>query len=234
MVKAILNKTGQAATEMAIFGSLILVIFSSLLSFIQRQNEEQYVTMEAFRRALNKANDQSASVSLNLIQHRRFADVSGGFFQGNRNVIGGSSSVFWAVPPVDPPTPPKNLAIFRINEDEHDLTQRLRLDDENEDNNLEIRDTNSQGNMVFSETTNKLEDNREIQNIRVSGLSDTVTTSIEIVDPGPDKDNEGDDVVVETIPIVQNIYRDTDGQYKYSSTRPDQPVTRQKTWRTPF
>lgn len=228
-----LSKTGQAATEMAIFGSLILVVFSMLLAYMQRQNEEQYVTMETFRRSLQKANDANASVSLNLIQYRRFAEASGGFWQGNRNMLGAGSSVFWAVPQVGGQA--NNLAIFRINEDEIDLTQKLRLDDTNENNNLEIRDITTAANMSFSEATQKLEDNTRIQNIRTSGLSDSITTNIEIVDPGPDEHNEADDTVIEIVPMAQQLYHDAqDGQYKYSSTQPSQTITRSKTWTTPF
>lgn len=234
-----LNKKAQAATEMAILGSLILVVISFLFSYIQRQNEEQYITMEAFRRALHKANgpqptDEGASVSLNLIQYRRFADISAGFGQGNRNMLGAAASVFWAVPEVKPGAQAKNLSLFRINEDEIDLTQRLRLDDNNENNNLEVRDITTTANTRFSETTHKIEDNAQIQNIRSSELGDTLTTNIEIVNPGADKNNENDDIPIETISIAQQLYRDTDGQYKYSSNQPVQTITRSRTWTTRF
>lgn len=50
------NKKGQTVLELGIFGSIILLVFGVMLSYIQRENDQQYVQMEAFRRALQKAN----------------------------------------------------------------------------------------------------------------------------------------------------------------------------------
>lgn len=233
-----LSLTGQAATEMAVFGSIILVIFSSLLVYNQMQNEEQYVTMEAFRRALQTANgvkagDEGASVSLNVIQYRRFADVFSNFWQGNRNMLSAGASVYWAVPNLEDEKL-KNLSIVRLNEDPKDLTTVLRLDDSDTNNDLQLRDiTIAPAEMNFSETTDKIEDKAQIQNIRSSDLSESITTNLEIVDPGLNKDSEGDDIAVRTISINQRLYRDSDGQYKYKSGLANQPITRQKKWVTP-
>ena len=54
---------GQAVAELAIFGSLILLVFSIILMYGQRLETQQQVKMEAFRKALQKAYDRNGSVS---------------------------------------------------------------------------------------------------------------------------------------------------------------------------
>src|SRR3989338_6091856 len=116
-----INKKGQAVAEMALFGSLVLMIFAVLLSYIQRANEQQYVQMEAFRRALEKGNTYQgadsegagASVQLTLIENRRVADIQAGFRKGSGQTFNASSNVFWAVPKVGGQA--KSVSVYRIN-----------------------------------------------------------------------------------------------------------------------
>ena len=48
------NKRGQAAVEMAIFGVIVLMVFGTLLSYLQKLNDQQYIQMETFRQSLAK------------------------------------------------------------------------------------------------------------------------------------------------------------------------------------
>ena len=50
-----LNKSGQATTELAIFGFVMLIALASLLRYGQIMNQQQEMRMHAFRKALNKA-----------------------------------------------------------------------------------------------------------------------------------------------------------------------------------
>ena len=75
-----MNKKGQAVTEFAIFGLIIIFTFGVMVAYLMRMNDQQYVEQEAFRRALEKActyqgkeaDTSGASVQLDLIEHRRY------------------------------------------------------------------------------------------------------------------------------------------------------------------
>lgn len=232
------NKKAQAASEMAIFGTIILVVFSALLSYSQRMNEEQYLNMEVFRRALHKANKKNASVSFTLMQYRRFTDVFSGFYQGNRNMLGASANVFWAIPQVGKPL--DSMTIFRLNEDEKDWTKLLHLDNTDKSDDLQIGKITSHGETDFTDNADRSEDNANIVNRRTSSLEDAIVTNVGIVDPGKDKDSEKDDTVVGNKKFVQYLYRDAAGQYKYGSKelveekKLNTKILRDRSWTTPF
>jgi len=97
MIKRIskLNRIGQSAAEMAIFGSLILICFSVLLTYGQRLDAQQQIKMEAFRKALQKAWDINSSVSYTVEKDHRFFNLMGGFGQGQPSSLSASASVMW-------------------------------------------------------------------------------------------------------------------------------------------
>jgi len=214
------NQKGQAVAEMALFGSLILMIFVSLISYLQRSNDQQYVQMEAFRRALAKGNTfqgeasegAGASVQLTLIQNRRYSDNSGSFRKGSPQAFSASSNVFWAVSKVG--AKPDNAIVFKVNDDEKEIIN-------NPDVKVENIDSSQKTN--FSETTLKQETPQAITNTRTSTLKDTVTTKF--------LDEDGNSVWE----VTQGAYRDAaDGQYKYHSSQVDNEIVRGKSWRTEF
>jgi type II secretory pathway pseudopilin PulG len=88
-------KRGQAAVELAIFGTLILLVFSVLLMYGQRLDSQQQVKMEAFRRALQKAYERNGSVSYTLKKESRAFNLFSGFGQGQPATVGSSASVLW-------------------------------------------------------------------------------------------------------------------------------------------
>lgn len=89
------RQKGQAAVELAVFGSLILVAFSVLLTYGQRLEMQQQLKMEAFRRALTKAYEKNSSVSYTLRKDARFFNLFGGYREGQASSIGASASVMW-------------------------------------------------------------------------------------------------------------------------------------------
>lgn len=122
------NKGGQAVVEMAVFGGIILLIFSVLLSYTQRLNDQQYLQMEAFRRALERAEifqdpdaGGGASVQFSLIQDRHHFGASSGFKKGSPQRMSASSNVYWAVPKVDG-TKSYSFITYRVNEDQEEIT----------------------------------------------------------------------------------------------------------------
>ena len=242
------NKKGQAVVEMALFGSLILLIFATLLSYMQRLNDQQYVQMEAFRRALEKGNTfqgetsegAGASVQFSLIENRRHSDISGGFRKGSAQTLSASSNVFWAVPKAGKPT--ESLIAYRVNEDEKVANFREFIPEEkSEEWSFRTEDLTFNSGLSFDEATTKAETPQEITNTATSQLQDTITTTIPYTIRQKEKDedyNPDNDVIISSGIFwepKQGVYRDAnDGQYKYSEQAVGTVVGRAKTWTTPF
>lgn len=248
----IYQQKGQAVVEMAIFGSILLLLFGTLLSYLQRSNDQQYIQMEAFRRALEKgctygseSDGAGASVQLTLIQNRRHTDLSGEFYKGSPQSLSASSNVFWAVPKVQGDESP-NLIVFRVNEDEGVWDYRDFVDKEHDryddDGNerqkywsFETEDTQTDSQLNFDEETRKEEDTSAITTTRSSSLGDELTIKIPYVVKEVDKDDEDYEQIVNSGTLwepTQYLYR-ADGQYKYSSAAGGR-VERSRTWRTAF
>src|SRR3989338_2418037 len=99
--RGVLSLTGQAVTEMAIFGSLVIMVFGIWLSYAQTFTEQQTLQQQAFRMALRRAyranDEQGGFISYNIIKNYRTPNLSGGFRQGNRESASAGSTVLWAV-----------------------------------------------------------------------------------------------------------------------------------------
>lgn len=218
------NNKGQAVAEMAVFGSLILFVFGILLSYLQRQNDQQYVQMEGFRRAMKEActyidpgsdEGQGARVQMTMIENRRHADLSGDYKKGSSQTLSSSANVFWAVPPLEQDAKVPNLIAYRINQDEKVEPRG--------DSAQEIGDIITENNLEFNQRLQKSEDTAGITNTDSSELKETIRTVIPYSEGGAFWE------------VEQNLYRDeNDGQYKYSSQAPDEPVKRGKVWKTGF
>lgn len=215
------DKKGQAIIELAVFGTLILFMFGMLVSYMQRMNEQQYAQMEAFRRALYKActfvgasdDGAGASVQYTVMQNRRLADVSENYAKGSPITVKGSSSVFWAIPKTGEQS--DNIVMFKVNDDESP-----NLHSESSDSGVEH--INSVVVTEFTESSQKQENPVYIETIRQSQLKDTIETTM------TDKDDN-------TLwSIKQGVYRDSDGQIRYSSGAVDNQVYSSKTWKTDF
>lgn len=252
------NNKGQAVAEMAVFGSLILFVFGIMLSYLQRQNDQQYVQMEGFRRAQSLAcsyidpgseEGQGARVQMTLIENRRHADLSGDYKKGSAQTLSASSNVFWAVPPLTEGAEVPNLIAYRINQDEIVRNQREFIsrehDSRDEEGNerqrywsFETEDISTDTKVEFNERIEKQEDAAGITNTASSELKESIRVVIPYTINERDKDNEEykQEVSSGTFwEVEQNLYRDaSDGQYKYSSQAPDEPIKRGKLWKTGF
>lgn len=214
------EQKGQAMVELAIFGSIVLIVFGALLSYLQQLNDQQYVQMESFRRALYVANTGGATAKdmlpsgsvaqVTLMQNRRHVDLSGNFMKRSSQNLSSSANVFWAVPEAGAES--KQRVYVKVNEDySSDLSEEEP-----------IENINTASEASFSEEISRNESPQAITNTRSSVLKDSVTTTL------VDKDGK-------TIwEVKQGVFRDSDGQYKYSEDAVGTEVERTKTWETAF
>jgi hypothetical protein len=95
-----LNRLGQATTELAVLGAILLIILASLLKYGQIMARQQELQMSTFRRALSKI-DQAydagiGRVTYSTIEDSRLVDVFSKHYDGNQRLrLSASSSVFW-------------------------------------------------------------------------------------------------------------------------------------------
>lgn len=252
---------GQTLIELAIFGAIILFLFGTLLSYMQRFNDQQYVQMESFRRALEKANTYQgpttegagASVQYSLMQNRRYTDLSDNFKKGNSDLVSGGANVFWAIPKLkeddDDDTEAPNIIAFKINEDEQQWNYRDfipkeydSIDDEGEERqrywSFEPQEIETDSQFAFSQEVTKEESPAAIINSSSSELQGTLDMTLPYIVKEVDKDDpDYENVIREGVlwEPTQRLYRDVDNQYKYSTQVPAGTVVeREKTWVTEF
>jgi hypothetical protein len=84
----------QAATELAIFGSLIIMAFSYLMLYSEKLNRQQAYIMQTFRAALAEAGG-NGSASYTKLAHRRMANLQSPYNLGNLETFSSSASVLW-------------------------------------------------------------------------------------------------------------------------------------------
>lgn len=223
------NQKGQAAIEMAVLGGIILFVLGVLISYIQKTNDQQYVKMESFRRALQKANtyqgeeaeSPGASVQVVQVEDRRQADIFGGFGKGMAQMQNNDASVFWAVPTEgfytgsgpSEESVPQDIVASRINDDElntGELPTEFYIDQQSGDLNQGIP------GLTFQERKIKLEAGSLMLNLRDSVRKEQLSTEM-----------AGN-------LIIQDSYRDPEGQYRYYSEVPEpaQETRRQVQWLT--
>ena len=257
------GRKGQAIVEMAVFGALILFLFGTLLSYLQQANDQQYASMETFRRALERActyqgavdEGAGASVRYTVLQRRHNTDVSGNYKKGAPGMASGASNVFWAVTKSEKGVKPDTLLVFRVNEDQKEYNYRTFVGDEYDRTDdegvarqryrtFEIVNIDTKTDTQFSEQTKKKENDTEIINTKVSQLKDVFTPSIiySVVERDKDdKDYRAYPTGEKEIPLwapEQYVYRDSAGQYKYSENVTaevkDEGVIRGREWTTKF
>ena len=245
-----LNRKGQSIVELSILGSVLLMLFGYILSNMQSLNDNQYLGMETFRRALEKANTYrgadsegaGASVQMTAMQNRRNVDLSAEYRQGAATSVGASANVFWAVPKVG--EQPESLIVYKINEDEWTWKYRdfvAKADDKT--SSFRIEDTTVDADTAFAETSRKQESTSEIALTRESTLRDVITTNITYTIRQKDQDSnpDNDPIIKGPMPLFGNnpptqwLYRDAgDGLYKYSEKAVGQEVQRGMTRATGF
>jgi hypothetical protein len=93
-----LGHKGQSLVEVAVFGSLLLMVLGLLLSSGLEYNYKQEVKMEAFRRAMQMASASNVpkTHTVQEIKDVHFPDPSDIFALGSRGSIQGVSEIFWS------------------------------------------------------------------------------------------------------------------------------------------
>jgi len=93
-----INHKGQSLVEIAVFGSLLLLLLGFLLDYGLQYNYQQEVKMEAFRRALRMAgeSDLAKSQEIVLVKDLHIPDPGDRFALGQRAPFRGASSIFWS------------------------------------------------------------------------------------------------------------------------------------------
>lgn len=256
-----MNKRGQSVAEMAIFGSLIFMVFGILISFSQQFNDQQYAHMKAFRLTLekacnyvpNSASGAGASVQLTLIENRRNMSLGGGYQKGNPSSVSGSASIYWSVPRVEKGATTDSILAFKINDDERQINyndyipkEHKRIDPDTGNENptywsYELGDMTFKTDSQFTENSIKTEDRDGITNHVTSDLKQTVFTDIpyKIVEK-----HSGDSTYEQEVPgkrdkfwnnLSQGLYwNEASGQYQYGQAYVGTTVQRGKEWTTPF
>ena len=190
------NKKAQAAVELAIFGSLILLAFSVVLMYGQRLDTQQHVKMEAFRRALQKAYERNGSVSYTLKKEGRSFNLFGGFGQGQPSTESATASVMWqkGMPGPQGNKEGESYAYYRINEqeigDKGDGTglpryPRPQKDINGHDTTVWVTpsiwtEDNLRSEVYSSGVEKKESPQGGIINTRVSDLQDTIQTTLHL------------------------------------------------------
>lgn len=90
-----IKRKAQAAAEMAIFGTLILIAFNLILTYGQRIDSIQNTKMEAFRKALQMAYQENSAVTYTVKKNSRIVDLFSGFGNGQPGTASASASVMW-------------------------------------------------------------------------------------------------------------------------------------------
>jgi len=90
-----MNRKGQAALEVTIFGILFVLIIYGMVSYGQRLSYQQQVRMEGFRAALKRAYDNNGVASYLLKKNERLASAQHGFLEGTPARVDGMAAIMW-------------------------------------------------------------------------------------------------------------------------------------------
>ena len=95
------NRRGQATTELAVFGFVMLIALASLLRYGQLLNQQQEMRMHAFRKALGKAYDGYGAgglggASYTSLKNMHLVSVFNDYYNGSqRTSVSGGGVVLW-------------------------------------------------------------------------------------------------------------------------------------------
>jgi hypothetical protein len=113
------NKS-QALSELAIFGTLLIIGFGAVLSYVQSMNSQQSLQMEAFRKAYRLSRESDKEVSYTIIKDSPVVDVADLFGRPDTARITASADVVamrYDPPPKDENNPDDrdNVQYYEIN-----------------------------------------------------------------------------------------------------------------------
>ncbi|MCF7916265.1 MAG: hypothetical protein K9L61_00615 [Candidatus Omnitrophica bacterium] len=144
-LKKFVAHKAQAILEMAIFASLLFIVFGSLLSYLQNMQDKQYVLQESFRRALAKSRSNNAAVTYTIIEARRRPNINSPL-AGERSSTSASAVVNWAVPDIleDGSVDNVSQTWYKVNKDEisaRSETTNSEDQTEDDDDSEDVDDT---------------------------------------------------------------------------------------------
>ncbi len=163
-----LNNRAQATTELAVFGSLILICLAVLISYGQNLQEQQILQQQAFRKALKKAYNENAFASYNIIKNPRTVNLFGNYGEGGRSSASAGASVAWCL------GAPAEKSYYEINEDELELPSGTK-----------VTDIENQASTSYTGQETIFEDPNAATSTKQGRVTDTITTTIK-VDGGSD------------------------------------------------
>ncbi len=166
-----LSRKGQATTELAVFGSLILVCFAALLSYAQSLNEQQTLQMQAFRQALERAYNDNGFVSYSILKNPRTVNLFGGLGESGRGGSSAGASVLWCMGDVE------SFGYYQINEDVLEIPE-----------GTEIWNVETTSARDYKTTESKTETYSAITTAKEARLTDALTTTLKVED--------GSDIVI--------------------------------------
>jgi len=188
-------KKSQAITEMAIFGTLVLLIFYYLLSYTQRMNESQRAVQEAFRNALRKAKEVGGAASYVVLSARKKVSIYTPL-RGEANSASGSGSVLWG-------KGDDSKTYYKFNQDEVDLTDLFDSDTDPDDDYSIVDETDITTDVDANDFTEITYSSGSIVSTQRSRIKDEITYTL--------KDSDGSAVYT----ITQGV--NSDGEYSTSN-----------------
>ena len=215
--QALRLRSGQAVTEMAIFGSVIFLCFGVLLSYAHNFTEQQALQQQSFRMALQHYED-NGFISYNIIKHYNMPNLGGAFRQGERGSVSAGNSVSWYI------GEPESRSFYQINEDLKEIPRHEKDDVDTPDEVWNI-ETDSQAGYSANEL--KQENTERIRTTRSSSNKDDVTTRLKI------RYQDDEDIYYDGVDIVSSQRLNEDGRYNQEARDDDVVVERKRSWETP-
>ncbi|MFH1077575.1 MAG: hypothetical protein V1753_12245 [Pseudomonadota bacterium] len=95
MLRLFRNKKAQAATEIAIIGSLIIMVFSYLLVYSVKLRKRQLYIQRAFRLAIAEAK-AAGTATAEVSVYKRMPNVTDPYVPGEKANFGGGAAILWS------------------------------------------------------------------------------------------------------------------------------------------
>lgn len=159
----IFNNKAQATTELAIFGSIILVCFAVLISYGQSLQEQQILQQQVFRKALKKSFDENAFVSYNITKNPRTVNVFGKFGETARGGASAGASINWNL------GDPVEKSYYQVNEDMVEVPE-----------GSEIWDVETEATSSYNVQETRSEDAKAVTSSKRANLIDTLITRLKV------------------------------------------------------
>lgn len=260
----LVRSKAQAALEIAILGSLILVVFNMLLSFGQRLEGMQKIKMEAFRKAMRNAYYRNAAVTYTMKQDTRSVDLFSGFGNGQPTVNSASASVMWqkGMPGTPGTDTESNFVFYEVNGRQlgNATTGLPRFEKEivtatgkrqKVKATVGIYKEDARRRTSYTTGTQNTIKDGVVFNNRTATLRDRLTTTYYVRKDIAATDDREDPNDPANLPVyaynvdeegfaggvnivAEGAYLDDDNRVKYNGTMVNNEITRERNWVTPI